>query len=216
MEMREEVRRIRCGSGNCYLVSNGGDAVLVDTARKKHRNKILRACRPFRVRLIVLTHGHIDHIQNAAFLSRELHAPVALSERDMDLLRNNLAQPLKAETLSGRLVLAVSAALLRSMDFEPFVPDVLLSDGDVLDEYGISARIVSVPGHTDGSVAVDVAERHLFVGDALMNFLRPTVSLLYHDKSAMLESAEKIGRIGSRKIYFGHGSPVQNREWTRR
>lgn len=33
MEMREEVRRIRCGSGNCYLVSNGGDAVLVDTAR---------------------------------------------------------------------------------------------------------------------------------------------------------------------------------------
>ncbi|MDE5897656.1 MAG: MBL fold metallo-hydrolase [Treponemataceae bacterium] len=216
MEMQEEVRRIRCGSGNCYLVSNGEDAVLVDTARKKYRNKILRACRPFRVRLIVLTHGHIDHVQNAAFLSRELHAPVALSERDADLLRDNLAQPLEAETLSGRLVLAASAALLRSMDFEPFVPDVCLADGDALDEYGISARIVFVPGHTDGSVAVDVAERHLFVGDALMNFLRPTVSLLYHDKSAMLESAEKISGLGSRKIYFGHGSPVQNREWTRR
>lgn len=38
------IHRIQCGMGNCYLITNGAGAVLVDTCRKAYRNKILKEC----------------------------------------------------------------------------------------------------------------------------------------------------------------------------
>ena len=69
----ETIQQIRCGSVNCFLVQSGRAAILVDTGRAAYREKVLRACRAreeVSVRLIVLTHGHIDHVQNAAFWRR--------------------------------------------------------------------------------------------------------------------------------------------------
>ena len=90
---------------------------------------------------------------------------------------------------------------------------MLLREGDSLSSYGIDAQVLALPGHTDGSIGLDVEHRHLLVGDALMNMFYPTVSMLYHDRDAMLESAGKISSMGSRTIYFGHGKPVSNRKW---
>ena len=38
------------------------------------------------MRLLILTHGHIDHAQNAAFLSKELNIPIAMHKDDVDLI----------------------------------------------------------------------------------------------------------------------------------
>lgn len=211
----EEVMRIQCGNGNCYIVANGTDAILVDTCRTRWREKILAACKPYTVRLIVLTHGHLDHIQNAAYLSRQLGAPIAMHRADIPLLADNLAQALEAKTLPGKLMLALSVKSFGTEPFEPFTPGVFLDEGDTLLAWGINARVISVPGHTDGSIALDVAGTSLIVGDALMNMFYPTVSMLYHDRRTMLLSAEKISRLGKRTIYFGHGIPVPNRQWTK-
>ena len=67
-----EIHRIRCGNVNCYIVENGSGGVLVDTGRREFARRVLEACRRYRVRLIVLTHGHFDHAENAAFLSEAL------------------------------------------------------------------------------------------------------------------------------------------------
>ena len=211
----EKVERIKCGNGNCYIVSNGENAVLVDTHMEKHRNNILNVCKPYKIQLIILTHGHIDHVQNAAFLSKELNAPIAIHKADMGLLRDNMSQSLTAESFLGKIVLSVSEKGAFKENIPEFTPTVFLSEGDRLDSYGISAEILSVPGHTDGSIAIDVSEKYLIVGDALMNMFYPTVSMLYHDKQAMLESAERISGLKDRTIFFGHGKPVQNRNWTK-
>ena len=63
------IQRICCGNVNCYIVADGKTAVLVDTGREKFRQKVLDACQEFDMRLLVLTHGHVDHVQNAAFLA---------------------------------------------------------------------------------------------------------------------------------------------------
>ena len=81
-----------------------------------------------------------------------------------------------------------------------------------MDSYGIAAKIISVPGHTNGSIAIEVGES-LIVGDALMNMFYPTISMLYHDELEMIKSAERISQLGDRTIYFGHGKPVRNRKW---
>ena len=97
------VHRIHCGNGNCYLISNGTDAVLVDTGREKYWQKVLNACRPYRVRLLVLTHGHVDHVQNAAFLSSALECPVAMHRADLPLLSDQMAQSLSAHGILGKI-----------------------------------------------------------------------------------------------------------------
>lgn len=73
----------------------------------------------------------------------------------------------------------------------------------------------SVCPDTKGSIGIDVDEKALIVGDALMNMFHPTVSLLYNDEKVMLESAKNITELGERTIYFGHGKPVQNKSWVK-
>ncbi|MDE7192927.1 MAG: MBL fold metallo-hydrolase [Oscillospiraceae bacterium] len=209
------VERIKCGNGNCYIISDCGNAVLVDTSLEKYRERILSACKPYKMRLLVLTHGHIDHVQNAAFLARELNIPIAMHKADVDLIADNNAQKLYANTILGKIVLKVSVDSTFKEPFPPFTPDIFLSEGDTLEEYGIPAEVLSLPGHTDGSIALDIDRRALIVGDALMNMFYPTVSMLYHNRTEMLKSAERISSLGDRLIYFGHGSPIKNKRWTR-
>lgn len=211
----ERIEHIPCGNGNCYIISNGKNAILVDTCREKYREQILDACKPYDMKLLLLTHGHIDHIQNAAFLAKEFKIPIAMSKEDAALTGNNMEQSLEAKNLLGKIVLAASIKSFREEAIPAFQPTIFFSEGDTLDEYGISAKILAVPGHTNGSIAVDVREKDLLVGDALMNMFYPTVSMLYHDREAMLKSAERIGILGDRTIHFGHGKPVGNRKWVK-
>ena len=188
---------------------------MADTCHTKYREKILNACKGYNIRLIVLTHGHIDHIQNAAYLSGELNAPIAMNGEDIPLIGNNMRQPLKAESFLGKIVLALSEKSFREDEIPAFEPAVLLKDGDTLEEYGIPAEIIAVPGHTKGSIAIDVDKKYLIAGDALMNMFYPTVSMLYNDKEEMLESAGRIVGMGERIICFGHGKEKGNRNWVK-
>ncbi|MDE7453966.1 MAG: MBL fold metallo-hydrolase [Clostridia bacterium] len=208
-----EIHRIKCGNGNCYIVENGADAILVDTGKKEYINKVTEACKAYRIRLIVLTHAHFDHAENAARLSDIFGVPVGMNERDCNLIKSNTNQELTAESLPGKIVLSVSLKDFSRRAMREFTPAVTLNDGDSLTDYGINAKVISLPGHTDGSIGIDVENRHLIVGDALMNMFYPTVSMLYHNKKEMLESAKKISALGGRTIYFGHGKPVPNRKW---
>lgn len=209
----EEIKRIVCGNGNCYIISNGDSAVLVDTCRKNYRNKILEECKRYNIKLLFLTHGHMDHIQNAAFLADKLQIPVAIHKDDIELIDDNMMQPLSADSFLGKIILAVSLKSFKKDKILPFVPSVLLEEGDTLNAYGINASVISLPGHTKGSIGLDIAGKYLIVGDALMNMFYPTVSMLYNDKAVMLQSARKISDLGSRTVYFGHGKPKKNRLW---
>ena len=80
----------------------------------------------------------------------------------------------------------------------------------MLSSYGINAKIVELPGHTNGSIGVDVDNKYLIAGDALDNWIRPGVGHLYYDFDAIRGSAEKIRKLGDRIIYYGHGKPTDN------
>mgnify|MGYP002509634229 FL=1 len=210
-----KIQRIKCGNGNCYIIEENGNAVLVDTARPKYRDKVLLACRKTNIRLIVLTHTHMDHCQNAAFISSELNVPIAICRTDEELIKDNMIQTLYAKTLAGKLVLFFSEKSFYRDKIPVFTPKIYLQDGDTLENFGISAKIIGLPGHTNGSIGIDFGKEGICVGDALMNMFYPTVSMLYHNYEQMLESARKISELGERIIYFGHGKPKKNRIWVK-
>ncbi|MCL2162786.1 MAG: MBL fold metallo-hydrolase [Oscillospiraceae bacterium] len=207
------IERIKCDNGNVYLVSNGDNAVLIDTYRESYRDMILEKCKTKKVSLIILTHGHVDHIQNAAFLSKELNAPIAMHKGDYELTKDNWAQPLSAGSLLGKIILMLSKKSFKADRIDPFEPHVFLSEGYALDDYGVPATVIELPGHTKGSIGVLVEDADVIVGDALMNMVYPTKSPLYCDKENMKTSAAKISALGDVMVYFGHGKPVKNRNW---
>ncbi len=206
------IERIPCGNGNAYLLSDSENAVLVDTCRAQYKEKILARCKTKNMRLIVLTHGHNDHIQNVAFLSKELNAPIAMHKADYGLVNNNLAEPMSAHSLLGMFILKLSQKSFETDKAEPFETELFLQEGDSLNEYGVSATVIELPGHTKGSIGIKTGNS-VIVGDALMNMFYPAKSPLYGDRTAMEKSAERISSFGDVTIYFGHGKPVKNRIW---
>jgi len=216
------VERIACGIQNAWLVSNGDCAYLVDTGTAMYKNKVLRACRGKNVTLIVLTHGHHDHAQNAAWLARELGVPVAMHPADIPLLGGLADEPLLAHTLFGRLMAAVIRlgyhpvfgrvmALFQNSTIPPFTPEIQLKDGLSLKKYGVDAKVIALPGHTMGSVGV-LAGDILLAGDAVMNMPFPAKAPHYADRAAMEASVEMIAGMGGITVYPGHGVTLHGGE----
>jgi glyoxylase-like metal-dependent hydrolase (beta-lactamase superfamily II) len=211
--MMFKITRIQCSHGNCFCIEDGNNAILIDTSWAPYKEKIEKDCEGKNVRLIVLTHGHIDHIQNAAALSKALNAPIAMHKADYALTRNNMEEPMSANTLLGKIALASIQKSLRHDKAELFEPKVFLSDGDALDNYGVRATIIGLPGHTKGSIGILAGDSDLFVGDALMNIVYPARSLLYGNRADMIKSAQKISGFKSAIVHFGHGKSIDNRAW---
>lgn len=207
-----DIHRIRCGNGNCYVLEENGNAVLADTGKIEYRKEIEERIRKFPVRLIVLSHAHFDHCQNADYFSKLFQVPVAMNKKDIGLIHNQMEKHLSAKTLPGKAVLKISLASFRKVKMD-FTPSVFLEDGDSLAEYGVHAKVMSLPGHTAGSIGIDCGEAGVIVGDALMNMFYPMVSMLYEDRDMVLQSAGKIAKLGDVPVYFGHGKPVRNKIW---
>lgn len=134
-------------------------------------------------------------------------------EADAELIRDNNLQPLAARGVLGKLVLSASRKSFREDVIEPFTPELFLKEGDSLEAFGFSAKVLSLPGHTKGSLGLDAGEAGVLVGDALMNMFYPTVSMLWNDQKALLQSAAKLSALGPRTIHFGHGKSICNRNW---
>ena len=205
-----EIKRIKGGTDNCYLVTDGGQAILVDTASGQNLDQVMAECDKYTLKLIVLTHVHFDHAENAAALSARYGVPVAIHRKDEELFDSFDKQPLKSSGLVGCVVLGMSLKVLRNTTVAR--PDNLIyvEEGDDLNAYGFNAKVVELPGHTLGSIGLDVEGRHLLVGDALDNWIRPGTGHLFYDKEATRKSAEKIRALGDRTIYYGHGKPTPN------
>ena len=205
-----EIKRIKGGTDNCYLVTDSSQAILVDTASGQNLDQVMAECDKYTLKLIVLTHVHFDHAENAAVLSARYGVPVAIHGKDEELFDSFDKQPLKSSGLVGCVGLGMSLKVLRNTTVAR--PDNLIyvEEGDDLNAYGFNAKVIELPGHTLGSIGLDVEGRHLLVGDALDNWIRPGTGHLFYDKEATRKSAEKIRALGDRTIYYGHGKPTPN------
>ncbi|MBO4901324.1 MAG: MBL fold metallo-hydrolase [Lachnospiraceae bacterium] len=207
------VKRIKGGTDNCYIVADGNQAILIDTAGKACFDMVAEECDKYKMKLIVLTHVHFDHAENAAELSKRYGIPVAYHKKDEELFESFDKQPLKSYGLVGLVVLGLSKKVLRNTKVEQPEDHIYVAEGDDLSSYGIKAKIIELPGHTHGSIGVDVEGEHLFVGDELDNWIRPGVGHLYNDLEAIRQSADKLRHLGDRTVYYGHGDPTKNEKY---
>jgi len=90
---------------------------------------------------------------------------------------------------------------------ERFTPDLHLADGDDLAQYGLEAAILSLPGHSRGSVGVLTADGELFCGDLFENTKGPALNSLMDDPAAAVASIARLERLKIGTVYPGHGQP---------
>ena len=204
------VKRINCKTDNCYLIINENKAILVDTCSEEAYDTVVNECSKYDLQLIVLTHVHFDHAQNAARLSEHFGVPVAFHKADIKLFDSFDEQPLKSYGIVGKAVLMLSLKVLRNSTVLLPENHFFIKEGDSLSQYGIDADIIELPGHTDGSVGVDVEGKSLIAGDALDNWIFPATGHLYYDIDSLKKSADRISSLGERTVYYGHGKETKN------
>jgi glyoxylase-like metal-dependent hydrolase (beta-lactamase superfamily II) len=191
--------------GNAYIVEGAEGILLVDTGMPGTAGRVIAALealghRPADVRAIVLTHWHMDHVGNAARLRRLTGAPVAIHGLDAPILAGG-PRPEKGRRTMGLLIRLFRMDLVEA--------DVTLRDGDVIG----GLRVIHVPGHTDGSIALRGEGGVLFTGDALLGDrhgrVKPPDAGLSLDPAQASRSADSLLALKPSLILPGHGAPVR-------
>ena len=156
---------------------------------------------PEEVDRIVLTHAHIDHAGSLAELQRATGAEVWVHEREADWVAGEAEPP---PLVPNPLVDSVLRPVVRS---RPTPVTRRLRDGDWLPLLG-GARVVHVPGHSPGSIALHVPSRRtLIVGDALqVRWGRLTLPsrLFTADMAAARRSIARLAQLDVDVLVFSH------------
>jgi len=201
------------GRVNCYLIRTASTWILIDTGLSTRQAALDRAlaqtgCAPGDLDLIILTHGDFDHTGNAAHLARTHDARVAMHRDDDAMLIqgdmfHNRRRP-------AAFIVWLANTIFRFRADDHYEPDMLLADGDSLAPYGLDARIVSIPGHSKGSIGVLTGKDELFIGDLLVNSGHaPAMNDICDDPEAMAASIERLATLGVDTVYPGHGAPFE-------
>lgn len=168
-------------AGECLMIDPGSDREAIEAALDEHR---------LTPAAIYCTHGHFDHLGTAEHFRRRYSIPVFLHPADEKLARASNFRML---------------ALKLPSRFD--VPEVFASIEESVVQRGDSAmEIVSVPGHTPGSVVLRIAG-YAFTGDTLYRDKVWRVPWPEEDEERLIASMRRLWELlpDDTLVYPGHG-----------
>ena len=164
--------------------------------------------RPADVREIVLTHFHGDHVGSAAELAQRTGAAVLAHRADAAVIRGE--QPGAPPDLT-ELERPLAAAIFPRVPPAPPQPVRVDREVDAGDVTAGGGTILSVPGHTPGSIALLVPHGGglLFTGDTIASYEgAPILGPFNIDRLQAIESLRQQARLEFEVACFGHGAPI--------
>jgi glyoxylase-like metal-dependent hydrolase (beta-lactamase superfamily II) len=179
---------------NCSIFGDeqSREAIVIDPGADVENITEILDRHGLKVKAIVITHGHIDHVAGAGKLRASTGAPVYLNERDFEQLD----------------LLPMMAAWLGTETPERTKVDVPAKDGTVLNLGPAQFQLLETPGHTRGSVSVWIPqENKLVAGDTLFRDSIGRTDLPGGDSRQILASIKtKLFDLpGNAMVIPGHG-----------
>lgn len=191
-----DVKTIMLGElgANCYIITDkaSGDTAVIDPGAFDSRlDSVLKTIGYEKVKYILLTHGHFDHIGgvNDIVSNTECKAKVAIGMDDIPMLTDsvkNLAYPFSMITL------------------KPINFDISLSDNDKIKLGESEITVISTPGHSKGSVCF-LCDDCLFTGDTLFARSAGRTDFPGGSYTQLMKSFAKLAELDrDYKVYPGH------------
>jgi glyoxylase-like metal-dependent hydrolase (beta-lactamase superfamily II) len=180
-------------SSNCYILGDNGEGVVIDPGVEA--GEILGAAEKnsLKVKYIILTHTHIDHICYMDELRDLTGAKVAVHKADSDTFSNPV---LNGSVLMGQNISFKDA-------------DIFLKEGDVLEVGSLKLNIIHTPGHTPGGICIKV-DNNIFTGDTLFRLSIGRTDLGRGSYEELINSIKSRLMIldDNVKVYPGHNEPT--------
>ena len=175
------------GGTNAYLIGKN-DLTLVDPgpANEEHIDNIIKIA-DGKIKRILVTHTHKDHSPAALPISKILNVP-----------------------MYGRLVDGESL-----WEDETFIPDIIMSDGDVIETSEYSIEAIHTPGHASNHLCFLIPEINcLLTGDHIMDGSTVVIAPPDGDMTKYISSLEKLFNYKIDTFAPGHGSYMNEPEKT--
>ena len=164
---------------NVWVVGDDVECVVIDAPHDV--DGIMQVVGDRRVKAIVCTHAHDDHVRVAPALRERVVAPILLHPDD---------RPLWELTHTEELW------------------DVDLADGQEIDVAGSTLRVIHTPGHAPGAVCLYAADLGcVFTGDTLFQGGPGATGRSYSDEDTLVASirARLLDLPDDTVVHTGHG-----------
>ena len=175
---------------NCYALMSDGEAVLIDAGAHSDHIAMALEKRGLRVKAILLTHGHFDHILGAEAVAEKHRVPVYIHENDEEMLSDGMKN---------------AYSVFFGGEWGEFHGAETFNDGDVLSIFGEEIEVIHTPGHSEGSVCFKVGN-NLFTGDTIFSRGTGRCDLYSGDTDKIRESIAMLDKLPhDMTVYPGHG-----------
>ena len=214
-ENENKVLPIKFGQVNIYLIKTESGYILVDTGMPNKNDQIDEVFQrhnidPRNVHLIILTHGHLDHIGSVAYVQKVTGAKVLCQQSFSNALANGKIEPAKAQSFLARILNFLSSFL--ASDIEGVKASFVVGEEFNLIEFGIQGKVIHTPGHSPSSISIILDNGEALIGDLIRESKPGEVGfgMFYEDKNTILESLQKIAEFNPRIIYLSHSTTIDN------
>lgn len=182
-------------SSNCYIItakdSNGNNrAAVIDPSASVDKIASLLADKDATLDLIILTHGHFDHVLNADELRDRSGAPLLIHESDAEMLGDGEKN---------------AYSFFFGHDKVWRDADRLLHHGDELALGNEKIKVISTPGHSKGSICL-LCDGFILTGDTIFADGFGRYDLWGGDVESLKRSIASLRELDRNiTIYPGHG-----------
>ena len=215
--MSVKIHPIILGYNHAYIIQDKG-TVMIDGGAPKELKEFTKAIdeisiKPEDIKLMIMTHGHWDHIGSAKEIKELTGAKIAMHEKEKEWLEKGLKPLPPGITTWGSILRGMmSIFMVPFIKIPPTEVDLVLGDEELsLEEYGIPGKVIYTPGHSAGSVSILLETGDVFVGDMAMNQfpmrIGPGMPVFAEDEDRLKENWKLLLDEGVKTIYPGHGEP---------
>lgn len=191
---------------NLYVIKGTDGDILIDTGFFCMKKSIKKWLDKFNIKLIILTHAHIDHSWNVAYIKKLYNCEVALGKKDLVNINNKNINTV-ASKKRYKLFTELMKFGMKTLHNPLYEVDYLLKDKEKINKYGLELQIHNLSGHTNGSIGI-LYKDYLFVGDALVNRLKVSIAFQNQNIKKAIKSSKKIMRLNPKMVFFGHDKEV--------
>lgn len=210
-----QIHTISLGLSQAYLIEHKCGLMLVDAGLPGYESKVVNLFHKLKrddLKIIFITHAHLDHYGSAAALRRLTGAKIAVHHADEYAMAHGKTI-LGSVRGRGRLVKSIIPLIETYFKPEPTQADILLEDGDILRVDGLEGKLLHTPGHTPGSSCLIIQGGFAFVGDLISSNGKPHVQPYFaQDWSNIPISLKKLQAVKPYFVYPGHGRDPLNEE----